>query len=155
VSSRPERRRRETRGSDPPILCDTGAILDYLNSAAPDHFLFRSAIDRARARYLPELALVEIDYFLRHERAAMHALMEDVERSAFILAPAPMDVLVRAMEVDRQYEDLGLGLVDASIVVLAGDVGVRRLATRDVRHFSAVRLPRGETFELIAPGSDE
>ena len=48
--------------------------------------------------------------------------------------------LPRAMEVDRRFADLGLGLVDASIVALAESLGIHRLVTRDVRHFTAVRV---------------
>ena len=45
--------------------------------------------------------------------------------------------------------DLSLGLVDASVVALAEEVGVYCLATRDLRHFSAVRLRGGRGFELV------
>jgi uncharacterized protein len=58
------------------------------------------------------------------------------------------------MEIDRRYGDLGLGLVDASVVVLAEDLGIRRLATRDVRHFAAVRLRDGTAFELVVRPND-
>ena len=37
------------------------ALLDYLVESAPDHRLFRSAIDQARARYVPGLVLAELD----------------------------------------------------------------------------------------------
>jgi hypothetical protein len=37
------------------LICDTGALLDYLVESAPDHALFRSAIDHARTRYVPGL----------------------------------------------------------------------------------------------------
>ena len=46
-------------GSNAALICDTGALLDYLVEDAPDHRLFRSAIDRARARYVPALVLAE------------------------------------------------------------------------------------------------
>jgi uncharacterized protein len=52
------------------------------------------------------------------------------------------------MEIDRQYADLRLGLVDASIVALAEEVFVNRIATRDVRHFGAVTMRGGRHFEL-------
>ena len=59
-------------------------------------------------------------------------------------------------DVDRRFADLGLGLVDGSIVALAESLDIRRLATRDVRHFAAVRLRDGRTFDLVvqptAPG---
>lgn len=79
----------------------------------------------------------------------MRAFMEDLARGAFTYAPPEHDLLGRAMEIDEQFEDLSLGLVDASIVALAERVGVRRLATRDVRHFSAVRLRDGTAMELV------
>jgi hypothetical protein len=46
-------------------------------------------------------------------------------------------------------EDLGLGLVDGSVFALAEALGIRRLATRDVRHFVAVRLHDGSPFDLV------
>ena len=39
------------------LICDTGALLDYLVESAPDHRLFRNAIDQARTRYVPALVL--------------------------------------------------------------------------------------------------
>jgi predicted nucleic acid-binding protein len=95
-------------GSAAALICDTGALIDYLVESAPDHWLFRNAIDQARTRYVPGLVLAEVDYFLRDERRAMHVFMQ-----------------------------------------LAESLGIRRLATRDVRHFAAVRLRDGRSFELV------
>jgi predicted nucleic acid-binding protein len=61
---------------------------------------------------------------------------------------------LRALEVDRGFADLGLGVVDASVVALAELLGVRRLATRDVRHFAAVQLRDGRPFDLVVHPSD-
>lgn len=131
------------------LLCDTGALLDYLVLGAPDHAAFREAIDRARTRYVPGLVLSEVDYFLRDERRAMGAFMRDLFRGAFTYAAPTPRLLERAMEIDRRYPSLGLGLVDASIVALAEELRIYRLATRDVRHFSAVELRGGRRFELV------
>lgn len=131
------------------LLCDTGALLDYLVAGAPDHRAFREAIDRARTRYIPGLVLAEVDYFLRKDRDAMRALMKDLSRGAFTYAAPTLSTLERAMDIDRRYAGLGLGIVDASIVALAEEVGVYRLATRDIRHFSAVGLRGGRSFELV------
>ena len=137
----------------PALICDTGAILDYLVRGAPDHRRFRVAIDAARARYIPGLVLAEVDYFLRNERKAMRALMADITVGAFTYAAPTADQLARAMQVDARFSDLGLGLVDASIVVLAEDLDLRRIATRDVRHFSSVRLGDGSAFDLVVQPS--
>jgi uncharacterized protein len=136
------------------LICDTGALLDYFVKGTPDHRRFRQAIDRARTRYAPALVLAEVDYVLRDERPAMNAFMDDLVRGAFTYAPPAVDQLTRSMEIDRRYRDLGLGLVDASVVVLAEDLGIRRLATRDVRHFAAARLRDGSAFDLVVHPSN-
>jgi len=75
--------------------------------------------------------------------------MADLWRGAFTYAGPKPTHLERAMVLDRQYADPGLGLVEASIVALAEDLGVVRLATRDVRHFGAVKLRNGRRLELV------
>jgi predicted nucleic acid-binding protein len=134
-------------GSAAALICDTGALLNYLVESAPDHRLFRNAIDQARTRYVPALVLAEVDYFLRDERRAMQVFMQDVARGAFTYAPPSLGQLSRAMEIDRRHR--GLGLVDGSVVALAEALGLRRLATRDMRHFAAVRLSDGSRFDLV------
>lgn len=141
-------------GKTAALICDTGALIDYLVESAPDHELFRDAIDSARARYVPGLVLAEVDYFLRDERAAMRNFMDDLARGAFTYAPPTPDQLQRAMKIDERYSDLSLGLVDASIIALAERVDIRRIATRDVRHFAAVRLHDGTAFELVVHPTD-
>jgi predicted nucleic acid-binding protein len=136
-------------GSSAALICDTGALLDYLVESAPDHQAFRTAIDQARTRYIPGLVLAEVDDFLRDERKAMQVFMQDIARGAFTYAAPTIGQLSRAMDVDRRFADLGLGLVDGSVVALAETLGIRRLATRDVRHFAAVRLRDGRSFELV------
>lgn len=141
-------------GSAAALICDTGALIDYLVESAADHRRFRNAIDQARTRYVPGLVLAEVDDFLRHERRAMQVFMEDLARGAFTYAPPTIGQLSRAMQVDQHFADLGLGLVDGSIVALAESLGIRRLATRDVRHFTAVRLRDGRPFELVVHPTD-
>jgi predicted nucleic acid-binding protein len=46
-------------GSAAALICDTGALIEYLVETAPDHRLFRDAIDRARTRYVPGPVLAE------------------------------------------------------------------------------------------------
>jgi predicted nucleic acid-binding protein len=131
------------------VICDTGALLDYLVASAPDHRAFRTAIDSARARYVPGLVLAEVDYFLRGARRAMRALVADIRRGAFLYAPPTEAQLSRALDIDAAYPALELGLVDASIVALAEELGVTRLATRDVRDFTTVRLGDGRALDLV------
>jgi PIN domain len=131
-------------GSAAALICDTSALLDYLVAGAPDHRLFRNAIDQARTRYIPALVLAEVDYFLRDERRAMQAFMQDVARGAFIYAPPSLDQLSRAMEIDRRYGDLGLGLVDGSwrLPRLSASVAWRRVMCATLRLFGCMTAAR-------------
>jgi hypothetical protein len=79
----------------------------------------------------------------------MALFMRDVARGAFTYAPPTLAQLSRAVAIDQHYADLGLGLVDGSVVALAEGLGIRRVATRDVRHFAAVRLRDGSPLELV------
>lgn len=51
--------------------------------------------------------------------------------------------------LDRQYADLGLGLTDASLIVLAHRVRTRSLLMLDERHFRAVRPLQGGVLTLL------
>ena len=91
---------------------------------------------------------------LADERQGMQLFMQDLARGAFTYAQPTLGPLTRAMEVDRRFAVLSLGLVGASVVALAESLGIRRLATRDVRHFAAVRLRDGRAFDLVVHPSD-
>ena len=141
-------------GSAAAPICDTWALIDYLVESAPDDGLFRKAIDQACTRYVPGLVLAEVDYFLRDERQAMQVFMQDLAHGAFTYAPPTIGQVSRAMEVDRRFANLRLGLVDSSVVALSESLRIRRLATRDVRHCAAVRLRDGRPFELVEQPTD-
>jgi len=79
----------------------------------------------------------------------MRRLMADVGRGAFTYAAPTLDLLHRAMQIEPAHAAPELGLVDASLVALAEHLGVRRVATRDVRDFAAVRLRGGRAMDLV------
>jgi predicted nucleic acid-binding protein len=55
-----------------------------------------------------------------------------------------------ATDVVDQYEDLGVGLADASLVALAAHLGTTEIATFDERHFRAMKpLSGGSAFQLL------
>jgi predicted nucleic acid-binding protein len=59
------------------------------------------------------------------------------------------DAAAQAAEVAETYSDLGLGLTDASLVVLSERMGTTDIATFDERHFRTVRPSRGAAFRLL------
>lgn len=56
---------------------------------------------------------------------------------------------VRVAGLVGDYADLGLGVVDASIVAVAERLRITTVATLDRRHFSVVRPAHLDAFELV------
>ena len=55
----------------------------------------------------------------------------------------------RCAELIERYRDLGLGLVDASVVAVAERLGLRVIATLNRRDFAVVRPAHTTAFELL------
>jgi predicted nucleic acid-binding protein len=55
----------------------------------------------------------------------------------------------RCVELVEQYADLGLGLVDASIVVVAENLALHTIATLNERDFRVVRPAHVDAFDLV------
>ncbi len=91
-----------------------------------------------------DTVMVETERLLRHRYGAeparrfLAALVRGEHRTAF-LTPG---LLERATEIDRQYADLSLGLVDASIMAYAERHDLPIL-TFDFRDFRATESERG------------
>jgi uncharacterized protein len=59
------------------------------------------------------------------------------------------DDWARVVELIGTYADLGLGVVDASVIAVAERLGITTIATLDRRHFIVVRPLHANAFELI------
>ncbi len=55
----------------------------------------------------------------------------------------------RCIELIETYADLGLGLVDASMVTVAENLGVKTVATLNRRDFTVVRPRHVDALDLI------
>jgi predicted nucleic acid-binding protein len=128
-----------------PLVADTGGLLRAL-ARAPDGSAawpeYERAVREAKRVVVPAFVLVEVDYFLRSERAVMRKLVAELFDPATTYeyqATLPEDV-VRAMTLDAKFVDLGLGLVDGVVAAVAERRRVLRVLTTDHAHFSAIRV---------------
>jgi hypothetical protein len=134
------------------ILLDTSGLLAAIDASQRHHAACRSALEAARGPLLlSPFVLAELDYLLltRVGEAAELALLDEVARGAYQLEPFEAEHVAAARAVLARYVTLGIGLADASIVVLAGRHSVRDVLTLDVRHFSTLRRPNGRPFRLV------
>lgn len=88
----------------------------------------------------------------------IESLVGPVAEAAFVSSVAAGDLGVeelgtddyrRCAELIEQYADLGLGLVDASVVALAERLNISTVATLNERDFRVVRPNHCGAFELV------
>jgi predicted nucleic acid-binding protein len=113
---------------------------------------YASALQEARPAIVPSLVLAEVDWHLRKRREEMGRLLKEVAQGAYAYEPMTFEDVERAAQVDRKFADLGLGVVDASIVALAERLDLLRILTVDA-DFAAVRMGKRwrRAFELVVP----
>lgn len=101
--------------------------------------------------YIPGPVTAEIDYLLdqRFGAPAQRAFLEDLAARRYESAGLDSVDYHAALDLDRQYSDLNLGLADLSVVVLANRLGTRRILTFDQRHLRAIRPIQGGAFMLL------
>lgn len=134
------------------LIVDAGPLYAAADRGDRDHDRCVRLFEAAdRPLVVPTLVMTEVAYLL-HSRlgsAAELAFGRSIERGELIVEPPAEPDWSRIVELAAEYADLGLGLVDASVVALAERLGVIRLATLDSRHFSVVRPHHAGAFELV------
>jgi len=133
------------------ILLDTSGLLAAIDSSQSQHAKSAAALRQATGPLLlSPFVLAELDYLLatRVSADAQHALLEEVARGAYRLQPFTAEDVASAAVILGRYRDLGIGLADASIVVLAERYGALEVLTLNHRHFQALRGPGGRRFRL-------
>lgn len=101
--------------------------------------------------FIPAPVTAEIDYLLdqRFGALARRAFLEDLAARRYESPGLDASDYQAALDLDRRYADLNLGLADLSVAVLAHRLGTQRILTFDQRHFRAVRPIQGGAFTLL------
>lgn len=133
------------------LILDTGPLLAALDAADPDHARCAGLISGSTEDLLvPALVLAELDYWCltRLTLDAWLVFLEDVEQGIYVIEPPTAPDLARCRQLQAQYRDFSLGVVDASIVALAERLAEPKVATLDERHFRVVRPRHVPALEL-------
>ena len=133
------------------ILVDTSGVLAAVDPRQAHHSAAAHELRRPQRRILSPFVLAELDYLIARNGGQTEELklLGDVARGVYQLEPFSEADIAAAMAIVERYADLGIGLADASIAVLAERYGCRDVLTLDQRHFRTIRGPRGEPFRLL------
>lgn len=135
-----------------PLVLDTGPLLAALDAADPDHARCAALLRESREDLtIPILVLAELDYWCQRRlgAAVWIAFIEDVLAGAYRTECPTVADLTRCREIQAEYEDQELGVVDASVLALVERLGEEKLATLDHRHFAVLRPKHVEALRLL------
>ena len=134
------------------LILDTGPILALLDADDPAHARCVRLIDKVDEPLIVVApTLVEVDYWIRKRLQAevWSVFVEDIAGGAYRLEYlAPQDLL-RVAELQADYADLDLGMVDAAVIATCERLGEGKVATLDQRHFRTVRPKHCDYLEVL------
>jgi predicted nucleic acid-binding protein len=134
------------------ILVDTGVFVSAADADEPRHHACAELLERHRGELAVAGPVVPETAWLLEARLGPAAEV----RFLRLITTGQLDVVdlaladyQRCIELIERYADLGLGLVDASVVAIAENLGVTTLATHNHRDFQVVRPRHTDAFTLI------
>lgn len=134
------------------IVLDTSIIVAYMNASDDHHNEVASWLEETDDDLVTTpLIIAETDHLVgsRGGSAARGAFHGDLAAGAY-LVEWWRGAMTSTVEVAERYDDIGLGLADASLVALAERLGTADIGTLDERHFRTVRpLAAGEAFRIL------
>ena len=134
------------------LVLDTGVLYGALDESDPDHAACAALVEETPEQLLiPVLVLGELDYWVRKFASADAWLTfcQDIREGAYTIYQLDSQLLLAAAQVEARFADLGVGLVDASVVVTCESIGETRVATLDRRHFSVLRTSDGKALDIL------
>ena len=134
------------------ILLDTSGVLAAMAPDQRHHEAVARILRGAPGPFvLSPFVLAELDYLLTKIAGtdAALALLDEVARGAYRLAEFGPGNVAQARKIIEKYADLRIGLADASIAVLAHELGTTEVLTLDERHFRAMRGPGDKPFRIL------
>ena len=134
------------------IVLDTSGLLAWIDASQRLNSTVAAAMNDVAPPYLlSPFVLAELVYLVatRVGRNEEHALLEEIEGGAYDVVTFTNEDVGRVRRVIAQFEDLQIGLADASIVVIAERYRTHDILTLDERHFRVLTGSDKRPFRLL------
>jgi len=133
-------------------LADTGIL--YALADRTDRWHKRSVdfIKRFKGKLIVAATVIpEVCYLLNAHLGpnAEHVFLESLTNRELAYEAVGLDDISRCIEIMRNYKDMHIGFVDASLVAVSERLKISSLLTTDRRHFTAIRPKHCPNFELL------
>ena len=134
------------------VVADTSALIAFYSESGPQHDdVCEWLAAHEEPMVVSPYVVAELDYLVATRKGvdAELAVLAELSGGAYELAAMGAADVVRAAEFIESYRDLGIGITDASLVVLAARYGTDTILTLDRRHFDALRSLTGEPLRIV------
>lgn len=131
------------------VLLDTGPWVAWIDRSEKHHLTCTAWLEDFHGEFFStEAVLTEVLYLLNHSYKAQAAALDFVLSGVVSIVPSSIDSLKSAKRLMRKYSDLPMDFADASLVVLAEDLGVKNVLTLDRHDFGIYRFARKGVFTI-------
>lgn len=134
------------------ILVDTSGYLAAQAPDQPNHERCAAVLRSSPGPFvLSPFVVAELDSLVAKLLGvpAELRLLAELAGSAYLLPPITQGDLEESRAVIERFPQLGVGLTDASLVVLSRRLGTLDLLTLDERHFRVLRGAEDKPFRLL------
>ena len=131
------------------LLLDTGALVSLLDRSQRRHREFVDFFDSWTGQVVTtEAVLTESTHLLGRIAGGAIACLDFVLSGGALLVPATANSIRRARDLMKRYADCSMDFADATLVVLAEDLGTNLVLTTDQRDFSIYRIAGRKRFKI-------
>ena len=134
------------------MLVDTGMIYALADRSDAWHLRARRFVENYKGTLIiPSTVIPEACYLLQTHLSSQAeiAFVRSIVTGALRLEQVTEEDMGRAVEVMNTYQDMLIGLVDASVVAVAERLKLSSLMTTDRRHFSVIKPKHCPAFTLL------
>lgn len=136
------------------LLVDTNVVLSAADTSDRDHLRCAALLDDRTDVAVTAPVAAEAAWMLdaRLGAAAEIAFIATIESGQLAVVDLTAVDWQRCRELLETYEDLRLGVVDASVIAVAERLGLSEIATLNHRDFRVVRPRHLDAFDLLPRG---
>ena len=132
------------------LLLDTGALISLLDRTQRDHAACAGFFESWEGPVVSsEAVLTEPTHLLGGIHGGRRACLDFFRAGGAALAPATPASLRRARQLIEQYAGLPMDYADATLVVLAEEIGTDLVFTTDRRDFAVYRILGRRRFRIV------
>lgn len=132
------------------LLLDTGALISLLDRSQAQHAECAGYFSAWTGEVITtEAVITEATHLLGRVPGGATACLDFILAGGALVVPSSLDSLRRARNLMDQYADRPMDFADATLVVLAEDLGNDLIMTTDRADFAIYRINGKRAFRVV------